>query len=138
MKKTYFNFKLQCMPSTQIQVKYMYHIVWLFIILLFCQSHLSRVARKPDFCIGENKGADQLCGFHTLDQRLCFVFAAYTDTFIYLHPNFQASSHLLWLYSKAGVRPRLKPRRQVFSRRGSLAIKRGLSSVVILFHRKMK
>ena len=29
--------------------------------------------RKPDFCICENQGADQLCGGNrTADQRLCF------------------------------------------------------------------
>ena len=28
--------------------------------------------RKPDFCMCENKGADQLCGNHAADQCLCF------------------------------------------------------------------
>ena len=28
--------------------------------------------RKPAFCICENKGADQVCGNHEADQRLCF------------------------------------------------------------------
>ena len=28
--------------------------------------------RKPDFCICENKGADQLRGNREADQRLCF------------------------------------------------------------------
>ena len=28
--------------------------------------------RKPDFCICENKDADQLCRNHEADQRLCF------------------------------------------------------------------
>ena len=36
--------------------------------------------RKPDFCICENKGADQLCGNRKTDQRLCF---RYTDTWGY-------------------------------------------------------
>ena len=35
--------------------------------------------RKPDFCICENKGTDQLCGNRTTDQRLCF---RYTDSTI--------------------------------------------------------
>ena len=30
--------------------------------------------RKPDFCICENKDADQLCGNRTADQRLCFRY----------------------------------------------------------------
>ena len=33
---------------------------------------MSLVMRKPDFCICENKGADQLCGNHKSDQGLCF------------------------------------------------------------------
>ena len=33
---------------------------------------MSLVMRKPDFCICENKAADQLCGNCTADQRLCF------------------------------------------------------------------
>ena len=37
---------------------------------------LSRVMRKPDFRLCENKGADQLCSNCTSDQRLCF---RYTD-----------------------------------------------------------
>ena len=37
----------------------------------------SRVIRKPDFCLCENKGADQLCSNCTADQRLCFP---YTDS----------------------------------------------------------
>ena len=37
----------------------------------------SRIVRKPDFCLGENKGADQLRGNREADQRLCF---RYTDS----------------------------------------------------------
>ena len=29
---------------------------------------------KPTICIGENKGADQLCGDREADQRLCFRY----------------------------------------------------------------
>ena len=35
-------------------------------------NEMSRIVRKPDFCLCENKGADQLA-----DQRLCFC---YTDS----------------------------------------------------------
>ena len=35
-------------------------------------SNLSRDMRKPDFCICENKAADQLYGHRTAGQRLCF------------------------------------------------------------------
>ena len=40
-------------------------------------KHLSRIVRKPDFCLCENKGADQLRGNREADQRLCF---RYTDS----------------------------------------------------------
>ena len=74
--------------------------------------------RKPAFCICENKDADQFRGNREADQRLCF---RYTDntTLFFLNPKFQKSSHLLWLYSPICVGPGLKPRRPVFSQRGS-------------------
>ena len=34
---------------------------------------MSRLVRKPKFCIGKNKDADQLRGNHEADQRLCFL-----------------------------------------------------------------
>ena len=36
--------------------------------------HMSRVMRKPMFCICENKDADQLRGNREADQRLCFRY----------------------------------------------------------------
>ena len=30
--------------------------------------------RKPDFCIRENKGAEQLHSHHAADQRFCFPY----------------------------------------------------------------
>ena len=55
--------------------------------------------RKPAFCICENKDADQLCGNHTADQRLCFRYGyriadlrlsfRYTDSAIPLLPKFK-------------------------------------------------
>ena len=35
---------------------------------------MSRCIRKPTKCLGENKGADQLCSNCTADQRLCFCY----------------------------------------------------------------
>ena len=83
-----------------------------------CWLDMSRVGRKPAFCICENKDADQLRGNREADQRLCFH---YTDSTIplFLNPKFQASSHLLWLYRAVCVGPGRKPRRPVFSQRGS-------------------
>ena len=44
---------------------------------------------KPDFCLCENKGADQLCSNCTTDQRLCF---RYSDSKISLLPKSEISS----------------------------------------------
>ena len=43
--------------------------------LLVTQHNMSRIMRKPDFCLGENKGADQLRGNREADQRLCFRYS---------------------------------------------------------------
>ena len=40
--------------------------------------------RKPDFCLCENKGADQLCKNCTADQHLCF---RHSDSTIFLLPK---------------------------------------------------
>ena len=50
---------------------------------------MSRVMRKQDFCLCENKGADQLCSNCEADQLLCF---RYTDSTIPLLPKFEISS----------------------------------------------
>ena len=47
--------------------------------------------RKPDFCIGENKDADQLRGNREADQRLCF---RNTDSTIPLLPKYEITSVL--------------------------------------------
>ena len=49
-----------------------------------------------------------------------FVFATrIVQSLFFLNPKFQASSHLLWLCSPVSVGPGRKPRRPVFSQRGS-------------------
>ena len=59
----------------------------------------------------ENKDEDRFCAF---------VFApGMLQSLYFLNPKFQASSHLLWLYSPLCVGPGRKPRRPVFSRRSS-------------------
>ena len=50
---------------------------------------MSRVVRKPAFCIYENKDADQLRGYREADQRLCF---RYIDSTIPLLPKYEISS----------------------------------------------
>ena len=67
--------------------------------------------RKLDFCLCENKGADQLCSNYKADQRLCL---RYTDSTIRLlsKSGISVSSHLLCLYSSVAsvcVAPGRKP-----------------------------
>ena len=50
---------------------------------------MSRVTRKPDFCLCENKGADQLRSNCEADQRLCF---RYTDSTLSLLIKSEISS----------------------------------------------
>ena len=44
--------------------------------------YMSRVLRKPDFCLGENKGADQLRSNSEADQSLCFRYTDSTNPLI--------------------------------------------------------
>ena len=44
------------------------------IVCAFSLKHMSRVMRKPAFCIRENIDADQLHGNREADQRLCFHY----------------------------------------------------------------
>ena len=67
--------------------------------------------RKPDFCLCENKGADQLRGNREADQRLFFATRIVQFLFL-LNPKFQASSLFLRLYRQVCVRPDRKPRRR--------------------------
>ena len=62
---------------------------------------MSRIIRKPAFCICENKDADQLRGNREADQRLCF---RYTDSTIPLLPKSEISS---LLPSSVAVQPGL-------------------------------
>ena len=50
---------------------------------------MNRVTRKPDFCLCENKGADQLRSNCEADQRLCF---RYTDSTLSLLIKSEISS----------------------------------------------
>ena len=66
--------------------------------------------KKTDFCICENKDADQLRGNQEIDQRLCF---RYIDNTIPPLPKSEISS--LCLYSLVCVGPGRKLRKRVFS-----------------------
>ena len=63
-----------------------------------------------------------------------FVFTRWIVQFLlYLHPKFQASSLFLWLYSPVCVGPGGKPRRPVFSQRGSFVVLFYMFLVCFLF-----
>ena len=71
--------------------------------------------QKQRRSIFKNKDADQ-----TTKLISAFVFTTQiVQSLYFLNLKFQASSHLLWLHSLVYVGPGWKPRRQVFSRRGS-------------------
>ena len=53
------------------------------------QTHMSRVIRKPAFCMCANKDADQLRGNREADQRLCFH---YIDSTIPILPKSEFSN----------------------------------------------
>ena len=79
---------------------------------------MSRVVRKPAFCICENKNADQLRSLIS-----AFVFTTrIVQSLFFINPEFQVSSHLLWLCSLVCVGSGRKPRRPVFSQRGSYCL----------------
>ena len=74
--------------------------------------------RKPAFCICENKVADQCAVIVHLISAFAFAIRI-VQSLYYLNPKFQTSSHLLWLYSLVCVGLGRKPRRPIFSQRGS-------------------
>ena len=97
--------------------------------------------RKPHLCICENKDADQLQKSPRLGtvENSCyarysllwpvtaqlisaFVFAIRIVQSLYcLNPKFQASNHLLCLYSTVCVEPGRNPGRPVFSQQGLMS-----------------
>ena len=60
-------------------------------------------SRKPAFLICKNTVADQLHGNRAANQRLCFHYIV--QSLYFLNLKFQASCHLLWLYSRVCVGP---------------------------------
>ena len=101
-----------------------------FLNLFKALDYMSLVMRKPDFCICENKDADQLCRNRTADQRLCFATWIVQSLF-FLNPKFQASSVFLSLHSPVCVGPCRKPRRPVFSERGSYMMSKCFTYICI-------
>ena len=73
--------------------------------------------RKPALQVFTySKTRAQISCARTADQRHCFRYKDSTN-----NPNFQTSSHLLWLYSPVCVGPGQKFRRQIFSRQDTAA-----------------
>ena len=78
----------------------------------------SHVMRKPDFAIAKTKTQFSFVVIAKLISA--FVFATRIEQSLFFqNPKFQAASHLMWLYSSVCVGPGRKPRRPVFSQRGS-------------------
>ena len=87
---------------------------------------MSRVVRNPAFAYAKTK--TQISCAVTAQLISAFVFATWiVQSLFYLNPKLQASSYLLWLYSPVCVRPGRKPRRPVFSQRGSIILILALS-----------
>ena len=74
---------------------------------------MSPVMRRYDFCIYEQKA--QISCTVTAQLISALVFAAYViiQSLYFLNPKFQASSHLMWLYSLVCVSPGRKLQRLV-------------------------
>ena len=88
-------------------------------------ENMSFVVRKPAFCLCQNK--DAISFAVTAKLISAFVFATrIVQSLYYLNPKFQASINFLWLYSPVCVGPGRKPRRPVFSQRGSYEIQPAL------------
>ena len=83
-------------------------------------NHIGMLAwwNEPDIAYAKTK--TQISCAVTAQLISAFVFAMWiVQSLHYRNPKFQASSHLLWLYIPVCVRPGRKPRRPVFSQRGS-------------------
>ena len=98
----------------------------------FGAFHFSLVVRKPFFAYAKTK--TQISFAVTAKLISAFVFATrIVQSLFFLNPNFQASSHVLWLYSPVCVGPGRKPRKLVFSQRGSFQTwLRGYKTLIML------
>ena len=101
---------------------------FLTVFVLNFENQLSLVMRKSFFffCFfffAYAKSKTQF-SFAVVTAKLISAFVCATrlvQSLYFLNPEFQASSHLLWLYSPVCVRTGRKPRRPVFQQRGSIA-----------------
>ena len=80
--------------------------------------YMSLVMRNPFFAYAKTK--KQFSFAVTAKLISACVFATrIVQSLYFLNPKYQASGHLLWLYRLVCVGPGGKPRRPVFSQRGS-------------------
>ena len=78
-------------------------------VVIFCCLSFAYAKTKP-----------QISFAVTANLISAFVFTTQIlQSLYFLNPRFQASSHLQWLYSLVCVGPGRRPRRPVFSQRGS-------------------
>ena len=93
---------------------------WLFSILWSQSVILEPRYKKTVFFFAYAKTKTQISCAVTAQMISAFVFATrIVQSLYFLNPIFQASSHLMLLYSPVCVGPGRKPRRPVFSQRGS-------------------
>ena len=85
-------------PTCGLNFYFIHHVTHTIVIYIYVSvlvlpmvelKHMSRVVRKPYFCICENKDEDQLRGNREADQRLCF---RYLDSTIPLLSKYEISS----------------------------------------------
>ena len=78
---------------------------------------------KPDFCIyAKIKAQISFSVTAQLINAFCFLATWIVKYIFLLNPKFQVSSHLQWLYSSVCARPGRKPRKPIFSERGSYCL----------------
>ena len=99
---------------------------------LFCLVFISRPCNQRLYLYGPR---------HEKTAKLisAFVFATWiVQSLYFLNPKFRVSSHLLWLYSPVCIGPGRKPRRPVFSQRGSYCGSLCCMFMVLVLHMRKK
>ena len=97
--------------------------------------YLKRAATRENRIFAYAKTKAQISFAVTAKLISAFVFATRIVHFLFfLYPKFQASNHLLRLFSPVCVGPGRKSRRPVFSRRGSNMITKMLGTISVIFN----
>ena len=105
------------------------------ITVLLPNNNIIRAATRVNRIFAYAKAKAQISFAVTAKLISAFVFATRIVLFLfYLNPKFQASSSFLSLYRPVCVGPGRKPRRPVFSRRGSLYTRYHEYSIRLTLH----